>query len=189
VVDSTNHVDDGIPRVLFAIGTLGIGGSENQLTEFLVRAHPDQLRATVVTWRAPELDLPNEQRLMNADVDRQWLLSARTSRPLSGLVASWKINHVLHRCKPDVVYCWLEHASLFFGPLARLHRIPLIVDVDAISYGRLFSSSASARERDRRSMRENALHVVLLHKIGQRLKVKAWTSQEARPLGSNAVDY
>jgi L-malate glycosyltransferase len=127
VTDRAEQTDGAVPSVLFAIGTLGIGGSENQLTEFLARAHPDHLRATVVTWRAPDPDLLNEQRLMGVGVDRQWLGFANMSRGVRGLLAGWESDRLLRRLKPDLVHCWLEQSSLFFCPPARAQRLPVVV--------------------------------------------------------------
>ena len=133
----SDQTDSAVPSVLFAIGALESGGSENQLTEFLTRAHPDHLRATVVTVRAPEPDTPNEQRLMRVGVDRQWLGFANVPRGLRGLLGLWKSAELVRRLRPDLVYCWLEQASLFFCPPARVQRIPLIVARRNVSGARI----------------------------------------------------
>ncbi len=121
------HSDGAIPRVLFAIGSLRVGGSENQLTEFLARAHPDHLRATLVTWRAPEPDLANEQRLMQVGVERHWLGFANMPPGLRAVLGLWKSAELVRRLKPDLVYCWLEQSSLFFCPAARVQGVPVVV--------------------------------------------------------------
>jgi glycosyltransferase involved in cell wall biosynthesis len=134
---SGGHTDGTTPRVLFAIGSLTAGGSENQLTEFLARAHPDHLHAILVTWRAPEPELANEQRLMRVGVERHYLGFARMPRGLRMAVTWCKSAVLVRRLRPDLVYCWLERSSLFFCPAARAQGIPVVVARRNVSGARM----------------------------------------------------
>jgi hypothetical protein len=55
------------PRVLFSIAGLGPGGSEQQLVELLVRIHPSEVDATLVTVD-PAIGSPRLRRLLDAGV-------------------------------------------------------------------------------------------------------------------------
>jgi glycosyltransferase involved in cell wall biosynthesis len=112
---------------LFAIGTLGIGGSENQLTQFLARAHPEHLDGTVVTWWDSPPDLPNEQLLSAAGVERRRIGFPGMPRVAQAPLLAWRGDRLLRELQPDLVYCWLESPSLLFGASARALRIPVIV--------------------------------------------------------------
>ncbi len=125
------------PRVLLAIGELRSGGSENQLTEFVTRTHPDQLDATIVTWRPPRPEAPNEQRTARAGVHRESFGFTQLPRAVRMPLAALHADHLMRTLKPDVVYCWLEQSSLFFCPPARVQRIPLIVARRNVSGARI----------------------------------------------------
>jgi glycosyltransferase involved in cell wall biosynthesis len=118
--------DGARPRVLFAIGGLGTGGSEKQLVEVAARTHGQALDAIIVTWDPPS-GLPNERRLEELGVTHHWIGPTGVARPLIPIVTAWRCARVLRAVRPDLAYTWLEEASLFFGPLARIHGVPVIV--------------------------------------------------------------
>lgn len=113
------------PRVLLVIGGLEAGGSETQLTEFVLRAHPHRLHATVVTFGGAHTD--RRARLEAHDV-RVIALGANDSRGLryAALTAARLLRRI-HTVRPDVVYAWLEESALFAAPTARLTGVPLVV--------------------------------------------------------------
>jgi glycosyltransferase involved in cell wall biosynthesis len=117
----------GVPRVLFAIGTLEAGGSENQLSAFAAWAHQRHLHATVVTRVAPRLDLPNEQLLRDAGVERRWLGFGALPRAARWPMIAWNSDRLVRELRPDLMYCWLESSSLFFCPPARARGVPVLV--------------------------------------------------------------
>ena len=125
------------PRVLLAIGELGPGGSENQLTEFVTRAHPRVVDAAVVTWRPPNRNMPNERRTARIGIRREWIGFPQLPRPIRVPLAAVQAWHLIRTLAPDVVYCWLEESSLFFVPAARVQGIPVIVARRNVSGARI----------------------------------------------------
>jgi glycosyltransferase involved in cell wall biosynthesis len=112
--------------VLFAIGGLEAGGAERQLVELLVRVNGVHADALVVTWEAvrnPE----NRRRLREAGIRHVTLgpFPPRNSQRRALVVS--RLASLIRRVRPDVVYPWLEQASLVVAPLARMQGIPIVV--------------------------------------------------------------
>jgi glycosyltransferase involved in cell wall biosynthesis len=114
------------PRVAFAIGGLGLGGSERQLMELISNAHPERIEASVLTF-STTCDPAHAQRLEELGVELIQLSPARGPRPLRPAVAVPRTHRVLRRLRPDVVYPWLEEASATVTPPARALGIPVVV--------------------------------------------------------------
>ncbi len=120
--DSPEHV----PRVLFAIGGLQIGGSEGQLVELLTRIHPERVEATVVTWDS-DAHPDHERRLQEAGVSHLHLGNLSGPRILRPPAAVSRLARIVRALRPHAVYPWLEQAAALLTPVARAHRIPVVV--------------------------------------------------------------
>jgi glycosyltransferase involved in cell wall biosynthesis len=115
-----------MPRVLFAIGGLGRGGSERQLMELIAGAHPDRIEATVLTF-STTCDEAHALQLQERGVELIQLPPSAAPRTLRPAIYVPSAYRVLRRVRPDVVYAWLEEASTIVTPVARTLGIPVIV--------------------------------------------------------------
>src|SRR5215210_7439699 len=105
------------PRVLFAIAGLGLGGSERQLVELLVRIHPSEVDATLVTLD-PSIGSSQLRRLLDAGVRHEPLgVLPATARTYGR--AALRLGRVFRSLRPDVAYPWLEQATSLVAPVAR----------------------------------------------------------------------
>lgn len=114
------------PRVAFAIGGLGLGGSERQLMELVSAAHPDRIDASVLTF-STTCDPGYRRRLEELGVELIQLSPSSGPRPVRPAVAVPRTYRALRRLRPDVVYPWLEEASATVTPAARALGIPVVV--------------------------------------------------------------
>jgi glycosyltransferase involved in cell wall biosynthesis len=114
------------PRVMFAIGGLGRGGSERQLVELVAAAHPDQIEATIVTL-STDCDAAHRETLAEAGVELIQLSPPGGPRALRPAVAVPRMLATMRRVRPDLVYAWLEEASATVTPPALALRIPVLV--------------------------------------------------------------
>jgi glycosyltransferase involved in cell wall biosynthesis len=114
------------PRVLFAIGGLGRGGSERQLVELVAATHPEQIEATIVTL-STDCDPGHRQILSEAGVELIQLTPPGGPRALRPAVAVPRMLAAMRRTKPDLVYAWLEEASATVTPPAIALRVPVVV--------------------------------------------------------------
>jgi glycosyltransferase involved in cell wall biosynthesis len=114
------------PRVLFAIGGLEAGGSETQLTEMLVRLHPELVDAHLVLTRPPDGG-PRLQRLLAAGIEPTHVGPLRGELVRDAARISLGYERAIRRVRPAVVYPWLEESSLFMVPIATAHRVPAVV--------------------------------------------------------------
>jgi glycosyltransferase involved in cell wall biosynthesis len=114
------------PRVAFAIGGLGLGGSERQLMELISAAHPERLDASVLTF-STTCDPGHGRRLEELGVELIQLSPSRGPRAIRPAVAVPRTFDALRRLRPDVVYPWLEEASATVTPPARALGIPVVV--------------------------------------------------------------
>ena len=96
----------GRPRVAFAIGGLGIGGSERQLVRLIAAAHPERIEASVLTF-STTCDPEHARILEELGVELIQLSPAGGPRPLRPAVALPRTLGALRRLRPDVVYPWL----------------------------------------------------------------------------------
>jgi glycosyltransferase involved in cell wall biosynthesis len=116
----------GRPRVAFAIGGLGLGGSERQLMELISAAHPERIEASVLTL-STTCDPGYRRRLDELGVELLQLSPAAGPRALRPAVAVPRTYRALRRLAPDVVYPWLEEAAATITPPARALGIPVVV--------------------------------------------------------------
>ncbi len=113
-------------RVLFAIGGLGLGGSERQLMQLIEALHPDRIEATVLTY-STLCDPGHSRRLRDLGVELVQLPpppGPRAARPLISLPRTYR---ALRRRDPEVVYAWLEEASTTVTPAALALGIPVVI--------------------------------------------------------------
>ena len=112
-------------RVLFVISRLEPGGSEGQLTNLVLRAHPQQIEAGVATLyetrSRKHLD-PLEQHGVSVHA-----LSGPGARRRGLALALLRLGRLVRAHRPDVVYAWLEEAAIVAVPTARVLRIPVVV--------------------------------------------------------------
>ncbi|MBS1860578.1 MAG: glycosyltransferase [Actinobacteria bacterium] len=113
-------------RVLFVIGGLGRGGSERQLMQLIGAAHPDRIRATVLTL-STVCDPDHAAQLRRLGVELIQLPPAPIPRAARPAVSVPRVFGVVRRLRPDAVYAWLEEASTTVAPAARALGIPLVV--------------------------------------------------------------
>ncbi|MBA2505533.1 MAG: glycosyltransferase, partial [Thermoleophilaceae bacterium] len=113
------------PRVLFVIPRLEPGGSEGQLTELVLRAHPDRLQSTIATLY-PTASRRHLDRLTEHGVPVHVLSGGRgRTRALGGALA--RLPGLIRSSGADVVYAWLEEAAAVAVPSAKLRRVPVAV--------------------------------------------------------------
>jgi len=113
------------PRVVFVIGGLGSGGSETQLTELLLHAHPHALHAEVVLVSGGST--PRRTRLEAHGV-RVWDAGATRGRGvLNAAQTARRVMRQIVRLRPEAIYAWLEESALLSAPAAWALGVPLIV--------------------------------------------------------------
>lgn len=111
---------------MFVITSLDRGGSEGQLAQLLARIHPEPVAATLVTL-VPNRDGLNAGRLEECGVPRVVLTGESHSRARRGALATIRLDRLLRKLRPDVVYAWGDYASLVAVPVARMRGIPIVV--------------------------------------------------------------
>lgn len=114
------------PRVLFAIGGLGLGGSERQLMQLISATHPDRVEATVMTF-SRVCDEAHARRLRELGVELIQQAPPRGPRVLRPAVSVPRALRMVRRIQPDVIYAWLEEASTVVTPPARALGIPVVI--------------------------------------------------------------
>lgn len=114
------------PRVLFAIGGLGVGGSERQLMQLVAAAHPQRMRAAVLSFSTVCAD-EHSRLLAELGVELIQLTPPAGPRALRPAISLPRTYRVLRRVRPDVVYAWLEEASTTISPVARSLAIPVVI--------------------------------------------------------------
>jgi glycosyltransferase involved in cell wall biosynthesis len=114
------------PRVAFAIGGLGLGGSERQLMQLISGAHPERIEASVLTF-STTCDPGHAQRLQELGVTLIQLSPTGGPRALRPAVAVPRTYRALRTLRPDVVYPWLEEASATVTLPARALGMPVVV--------------------------------------------------------------
>jgi glycosyltransferase involved in cell wall biosynthesis len=114
------------PRVLFAIGGLGRGGSERQLMELISSLHPDRVEAKVLTY-STVCDEGHARRLRELGVELIQQAPSGGPRAIRPLASLPRTFGVLRRLRPDVIYAWLEEASTTVTPAARALGVPVVI--------------------------------------------------------------
>ncbi len=125
-----NDVDRaGLKRriILFAIGSLEVGGAEKQLLELISRLPQRRYRCHVFTLQSggPLLD---PLKLMGATVHLGRVQRRELSRaPWKVLFAQWRLMKVIRETSPHVIHSFLPLVT-FMGALAgRVCGIPLVI--------------------------------------------------------------
>jgi glycosyltransferase involved in cell wall biosynthesis len=114
------------PKVVFAIGGLGLGGSERQLVELISAAHPERIEASVIAF-STTCDPEHRRRLGDLGVELIQLSPSKGPRALRPAVAVPRTFCALRRLRPDVVYPWLEEASATVTPPALALGVPVVI--------------------------------------------------------------
>jgi glycosyltransferase involved in cell wall biosynthesis len=114
------------PKVLFAIGGLGRGGSERQLMQLIAEAHPARVHATVLTY-STTCDPGHAETLSELGVELIQQSPTGGPRAMRPLVSIPRTYRALRRLRPDAVYAWLEEASTTVTPAARALGIPVVI--------------------------------------------------------------
>ena len=114
------------PRVMFAIGGLSRGGSERQLMELVAAAHPERIKATIVTFSSV-CDPEHRQTLRELGVELIQMSPSRGPRALRPAVSVPRLLATMRRLRPNVVYAWLEEAAATVTPPAMALGIPVVV--------------------------------------------------------------
>lgn len=114
------------PRVTFAIGGLGLGGSERQLMQLISTAHPERIEASIIAF-STTCDPAHRRRLDDLGVELIQLSPKKGPRALRPAVAVPRTFRALRRLSPDVVYPWLEEASATVTPPARALGLPVVI--------------------------------------------------------------
>jgi glycosyltransferase involved in cell wall biosynthesis len=113
---------------MVAIGSLDRGGSEKQLTEFLVRMPRERFEPTVVAIGDDTAqDGRNARRLRAVKIPIVWLPRSRAPLPMRALQTAGHYRRALSTLRPDLVYAWLDEAGAYLAPLCRVGRIPCLV--------------------------------------------------------------
>ncbi|MGA8745500.1 MAG: glycosyltransferase [Solirubrobacterales bacterium] len=114
------------PRVTFAIGGLGIGGSERQLIDLISEAHPERIEAAVITFSSA-CDPAHGERLRELGVELIQLSPSHGPRALRPALSVPRTFSALQRLQPDLIYSWLEEASTTVTPPARALGVPVVI--------------------------------------------------------------
>jgi glycosyltransferase involved in cell wall biosynthesis len=115
-------------RVMFAIGSLGTGGSEKQLTELLVRLPRDRFDPVLLTVDESVAYPGHIQALRDAGIP----VLALGSRSGDTSARRWvrrgrRYVEALQAIDPGLVYAWLDETAAFLAPICRVRGIPCLV--------------------------------------------------------------
>ncbi len=146
------------PRVVFVIGGLGAGGSETQLTELLLRVHPDAIRAEVLVLSGG----PSTRRArIEAHGIRVWEMRDSHQRGAVYLAhTALRVLCQITRLRPAGVYAWLEESALLAAPAAWALGIPLVVARRNVIGARFEQRGAPFRALMRQAERRGAVVTV-----------------------------
>lgn len=181
-------------RVLAVISRLEPGGSEGQLTNLLLRAHPERIDATVATLH-PTRSRQHLDPLAQLGVPVHALSAGRG--PARGLaLALARLARLVRAQRPDVLYAWLEEAATVAVPVARGLRVPVVVsrrNVCGSSYERhppvrvairRIEAAATLATANSAAVREEAIRRGI---AGERIRVVRNGHDELGPLDEPAA--
>jgi glycosyltransferase involved in cell wall biosynthesis len=133
------------PRVLFAIGSLGNGGSERQLSELLSRIHPEHVDAHLIL--AVDSGPNPRRRLVEEAGVRMYTIGHVPSprRMVRQLITFRRWIAITRAVRPDVAYPWLDEAAFYLTSVARALGIPTVVARRNVSGADLEAQRVSAR--------------------------------------------
>jgi glycosyltransferase involved in cell wall biosynthesis len=115
-------------RVMFAIGSLGTGGSEKQLTELLVRLPRDRFDPVLLTVDEMEAYPGHVQALRDVDIP----VVALGARGRDTSARRWirrgrRYVRAIQTIDPGLVYAWLDETAAFLAPICRVRGVPCLV--------------------------------------------------------------
>lgn len=113
-------------RLLAVIGSLGIGGSEKQLVELLVRLPRERFDPVLLKLDGDDRT-SHCQRLRGAGIPIVTVPVGRGDAPWRWVRFGARLLHVLRRIDPDLVYAWLDETSAYLAPICRVKGIPCVV--------------------------------------------------------------
>jgi len=113
-------------RAVFVITSLDRGGSEGQLVQLLARIHPEPVAATLATVVTARDGL-HTASLREFGVPHVVLARDCRSSAQRWTTAAIRLDRLVRKLRPEVVYAWGEYPSLAAVPVARLRRIPVVV--------------------------------------------------------------
>jgi glycosyltransferase involved in cell wall biosynthesis len=123
---SSNERNRSGVKLAIVIGSLGRGGSERQIVEFVRSAHPDHAECFVICL-GEEGQLASEVRDVGAPVFALGFVGVRS---WSSAAVLWRLYRLLRREQPDAVYGFLFWGYSLALPVARL-AIPAATRVAA----------------------------------------------------------
>jgi glycosyltransferase involved in cell wall biosynthesis len=122
------RVNSANPIILFAIGSLVLGGSEKQLT--LLIKHLDQLNFKCHLFvLQPCGPLRNYLRTTNVKIYDGGYLSGKSTvvKILSLIRAQLRICRVIWKIRPDIIHAYLPLTNFMGSVAGRLLKVPLII--------------------------------------------------------------
>ncbi len=182
-------------RVLFVIGRLEPGGSEGQLTNLVLHAHPQRIEATVATLY-PTRSRQHLDPLARLGVPVHALSTVGASRARGLADVLRRLPRLVRTLQPDVVYAWLEEAATVAVPVARALGIPAVVsrrNVCGSSFERhaplrvairRIEAAATVATANSESVREEAVRRGI---AGERIRVVLNGHEELAPLDEPAA--
>lgn len=111
----------GRRRVLHIISTLGVGGAQLQLAEFVDRTPPDQFDIEILVLGRADGTF-SVQRLARTDIRIDYLSTWPMMAP-----ALVEIAARCRRERYDIVHTWLFHANFVGAAAARLAGVPFVI--------------------------------------------------------------
>ena len=114
------------PRLMLAIGSLGQGGSEKQLTEFVTRLPAGRFEPVLATHLAGAY-ANHEARIRASGIAIRPLHEGRGQALRRWMYTAREYGLAVRELRPDVVYAWLDETAVFLAPICRALRIPCLV--------------------------------------------------------------
>jgi glycosyltransferase involved in cell wall biosynthesis len=114
-------------RVMFAIGALGTGGSEKQLTELLVRLPRDRFDPVLLTIDTGAPASRRVAQLRQAAVPIVSIDRPRGEAPMRWLALGRRYLSAVTAIDPGLVYAWLDETAAFLAPICEFKGIPCLV--------------------------------------------------------------
>lgn len=116
-----------VPRLMLAIGTLGDGGSERQITEFAVRVPRDRYEPVVVANLGDDGLTRHAQTILDAGIPLFTVREGEGGAVHRATRLGRQYAGAVRAVRPDVVYAWLDETGAFLAPICRARRIPCLV--------------------------------------------------------------
>jgi glycosyltransferase involved in cell wall biosynthesis len=144
------------PRILFAIGGLGRGGSETQLTRLLENLPQPITHTGVLLQDGTASDYLPRVAALGVELHiaphhpRLW-------RPIRIALRVGFAARSVYRFRPDLIYAWLEESALYLVPLGRMFGIPVVVARRNVSGSAMEQRSGLVRFTQRRLERTATL--------------------------------